>query len=66
MKRLKLKRWGKVALVMVLIALSIVIYGNLGTWGELAQTNRFYELASILGWGWMIAQVFVYSAILEN
>lgn len=65
MKKTKLKKGAKVVLVMVLVAISIVIYGNLGTWGELAQTNRFYEMASILGWGWMIAQVFVYSAILE-
>ena len=66
MKRLKLRKGAKVVLTMVLVALSIVIYGNLGTWGEMAQTNKYYEMITCLGWIWMMAQVFVYSAILES
>ena len=65
MKRLKLRKGAKVVLTMVLIVLSIVIYSNLETWGKAAQTNKFYEMITILGWFWMLAQVFVYGAIWE-
>lgn len=66
MKRLKLRGWVKVVLTITLIVLSNVIYNNLGIWGEKAQANRFYEMITCLGWGWMMAQVFVYSAIWER
>ena len=66
MKRLKLRRWVKVALTIALIVVSNIIYANIGDWGEMAQTNRFYEMITCLGWGWMMAQVFVISAIWER
>lgn len=66
MKRLKLRKGAKVVLTIVLVVLSIVVYSNLGAWGEMAQTNRFYEMITMLGWGWMIAQVFAYNSIWEN
>lgn len=66
MKRLKLRKWVKVVLTIMLIVLSNVIYINLGNWGEMAQTNKFYEMITCLGWAWMMAQVFVYSAIWEK
>ena len=60
----KLRKWVKVVLTMLLLALSLIIYMKLDYWGFLARSSNFYVAVSIIGWFWLIVgQMVIYSRI---
>ena len=61
---MKLRKWVKVVLTMLLLILSLVIYIKLDYWGFLARSSNFYALVSIIGWFWLIVgQMVIYARI---
>lgn len=63
-KKFKLKGWVKVALTIILIIGSVVIYSKVGTLGELAQTETGYQLVCVGAWFWLLlGQMIAYSII---
>lgn len=63
-KRLKLKGWVKVAITIILVTISMLLYSKTGTLGELAQTYKTHQLVCIGVWGWLIVgQMIAYSYI---
>lgn len=61
---MKLRKWVKVVLTMLLLILSLIIYMKLDYWGFLARSSNFYVLVSIIGWFWLIVgQMVIYSRI---
>lgn len=61
---MKLRKWVKVVLTMLLLTLSLIIYMKLDYWGFLARSSNFYVLVSIIGWFWLIVgQMVIYSRI---
>ena len=54
MKKLKLKKWVKVVISLIIIEIGILIYSQTGKLGELAQNNAFYLLLCIMSWIWLI------------
>ena len=53
MKRLKLRKWVKVVITIILIIIGLLIYSKTGTWGELVQTNQSYLGKLIFSWTWL-------------
>lgn len=63
-KQLKLKRWVKVVLTVVIIIISAFIYSKTGIVGELAQASKLYQLVCFGAWGWLlVGQMITYSVI---
>ena len=61
---MKLRKWVKVVLTMLLLTLSLIIYMKLDYWGFLARSSIFYVAVSIIGWFWLIVgQMVIYSRI---
>ena len=61
---MKLRKWVKVVLTILLLILSLVIYIKLDYWGFLARSSNFYVAVSIIGWFWLIVgQMVIYSRI---
>ena len=61
---MKLRKWVKVVLTILLLILSLVIYIKLDYWGFLARSSNFYVVVSIIGWLWLIVgQMVIYSRI---
>lgn len=61
---MKLRKWVKVVLTMLLLILSLVIYIKLDYWGFLARSSNFYVAVSIISWFWLIVgQMVIYSII---
>lgn len=63
---MRLKKWVKVALTMILVISAIMMYSKVGTWGALAQNNNLYETLTLCGWIWLIAQPFMIGSVWEN
>lgn len=67
MKRRKLNKRGKILLTSLTIMLSVVIYVLMAILGEKGQTNIFYQMAFICGYGWLfLGQFGVYFMIWGN
>lgn len=47
--KLKLKKWVKVVLTIMLLMIWLKVYNCVGVWGELAQTSNFYLGIDIIG-----------------
>ena len=63
-EKLKLKRWVKVVLTLILLILGIFIYSKVGILGELAQTDRGYQFICLGAWFWLLAgQMIAYNFI---
>ena len=61
---MKLRKWVKVVLTILLLILSLVIYIKLDYWGFLARSSNFYVAVSIISWFWLIVgQMVSYSRI---
>lgn len=52
-KGLKLKKWVKVTLTVLIIGISLLIYSKTSTLGLLARDSKFYELVTLGAWGWI-------------
>lgn len=61
---MKLRKWVKVVLTILLLILSFIIYIKLDYWGFLARSSNFYVAVSIISWFWLIVgQMVIYSRI---
>ena len=63
---MRLKKWIKVTLTILLVISAIMMYSKVGTWGALAQNSRLYESLTLCGWFWIFAQPFMIGSIWEN
>ena len=66
MKRLKLRKWVKVVLTIILIATSMFTYKQTGILGELAQTSDLYLALDILCICLLFGQIGAVTALWEN
>ena len=67
MKKLKLKKWVKVVMTLLVIHITFFIWRNTGTLGSLANYNDFYLVLCWLAWAYLlIGQVLVYKTIWEH
>lgn len=51
--KLKLRKWVKVAITILVILFSTFVYVNEGTLGELRQNSNMYLYICIMGWFWL-------------
>ena len=51
--KLKLRKWVKVAITILVILFSTFVYVNEGTIGELGQNSNIYLYICITGWVWL-------------
>lgn len=64
---MKLKRWVRVLLTLIVIHISFFIWKQTGTLGELAQTSRIYLIMCVLSWFYLlIGQVLIYEKIWQK
>lgn len=64
MKRLRLKKWVKIVLTIIIIITSILIYHYLGVKGSYTTQNTMSSIFILIGWFWLIAgQLIVLEAI---
>lgn len=54
MKKRKLKRWFKITLTIIILAVSLLIYLNTIKLGSLAQTSTKHEILTIISWAWLL------------
>lgn len=65
-KKLKLKRWVKVLISVILIGIGIVIYSGLKNIGSEAGTNMIADILCITGWSYLVfAQIIILSGLWE-
>lgn len=61
---MKLKKWVRVVLTLVVIHISFFIWKQAGTIGRLAETSDVYLVMCWLSWFYLlIGQVFIYERI---
>ena len=61
---MRLKRWVRVLITLLVIHISFFIWKETGSLGSLAQTNNIYLILCILSWCYLlIGQVFIYEQI---
>jgi Ni,Fe-hydrogenase I cytochrome b subunit len=66
-KNLKLKRWVKVLITVIVIATGVLIYSGLKSIGSEASTDRISGLLCIVGWIYLIfGQIGLLSALWEK
>lgn len=66
-KKLKLKRWVKVLITLIVIVSGVVIYSGLGDIGSEASTNATANILCILGWSYLVfGQIIILSGIWEG
>ena len=63
MREMRLKKWVRVTLTVILIILAVIICSKIGTWGELAQNSRLYETLSVFSWIWIFVQPILIDSI---
>ena len=61
---MRLKKWVKVVLTLLMIHVSFFIWKQTGTLGELAQKDIIYLVLCVLSWIYLLAgQVMIYEKI---
>jgi len=55
----KLKKWVKIALIIIVILTSTLIYQKTGFLGILAQSNIIYLVLCVSAWIWLLFGQFV-------
>ena len=64
MKKLRLKRWVKVVITLLVIHISFFIWKQTGRIGELAQKDNIYLALCIASWFYLIVgQTLIYEEI---
>lgn len=64
MKKMKLKRWVRVVITILVIHISFFIWKQTGRLGELAQKDNIYLILCVASWMYLIfGQVLVYEEI---
>ena len=65
--KLRMKRWFKVVLTLIIIHISFFIWRQIGTLGQLAQQDNVYLLLCIASWIYLtIGQVLIYGKLWEK
>lgn len=66
-KKLKLRRWVKVLITLIVAIVGIVIYLGLRNIGSEAGTNMIADILCITGWSYLVfAQIIILSGIWES
>lgn len=66
MKKLKLRKWVKVVLTIILLFIGNAIYNHTGVSGELAWTSNIYRTICVLEWFYIcFIQVILFGLIWE-
>lgn len=61
---MRLKRWVKVVITLLVVHLSFFIWRQTGILGSLAQKDTFYLILCVLSWLYLtIGQVLIYEKI---
>ena len=61
---MKLKKWVRVVLTLIVIHISFFIWKQTGTLGRLAETSNIYLIMCVLSWVYLlIGQVLIYEKI---
>ena len=64
---MRLKRWLRVVITLIVIHISFFIWKQTGRLGELAQNNNFYLILCVLSWFYLIAgQTLIYEKIWQK
>lgn len=63
---MRLKKWVKVVLTIILLISTIVMWFNVGEWGKLVQTSKLHGILVFFGWIWIITQPFIIDSIWED
>ena len=67
MKKLKLRKWVKVVLTLIIFISAVLVYRDTGYQGALAQTSDFHQGLFFLECGYLFfIQFGLYSLIWEN
>lgn len=67
MKKLRLKKWVKVVLTILVILVSFKIYAEMGQIQTKAVSSINYQVIAVLGWIWLIiGQIMVYMKLWER
>lgn len=61
---MRLKRWVKVVITLIVIHISFFIWKQTGRLGDMAQKDIFYLILCVLSWFYLIiGQVLIYEKI---
>ena len=64
---MKLRKWVKVVLTILVILVSFKIYAEMGQIRTKAVSSINYQVIAVLGWTWLvIGQIWVYSIIWQG
>lgn len=64
---MKLRKWVKVVLTILVILVSFKIYAEMGQIRTKAVSSINYQVIAVLGWTWLLmGQIWVYSMIWER
>ena len=67
MKKVRIKRWVKVVITLILIHISFFIWRQTGTLGALAQHDKGYLVLTILAWGYLtLGQAMIFGSLWEK
>lgn len=67
MRRLRMKRWVKVVITLILIHISFFIWRQTGTLGMLAQHDKGYLVLTIGAWLYItLGQAIIYKKLWEK
>lgn len=64
---MRLKRWVKVVITLIVIHISFFIWKQTGKLGELAQTDTLYLILCVASWSYLIiGQTLIYEKIWQK
>lgn len=58
-KKLRLKKWVKVVLTIMVLALDYVIYSHINNWGAMAVDSNLWLCITVLAWLWLAFWKFI-------
>ena len=66
-KKLKLKRWVKVVITLILVSVGVIIYSGLKSIGSEASTNQIANILCITGWTYLVfVQIIIIAGLWEE
>lgn len=64
---MRIKKWVKIVITIIVIHISFFIWKQTGTLGELAQKDTFYMILTLVSWCYLIVgQALIYMTIWNN
>ena len=64
MKKLKLRKWVKVVISVIVVMIGIIIYSGLSNIGIDASSNKISGFLCILGWLWIFFGQFAFLSVI--